>query len=107
MGRRRIDGLDDPLDPVAVTVEEIANGDRPVLIAMHEEGHGGWQLLDGDDVFERSPRVVPKADILKFSPGLAAVKRSSGGLASGSGFGSGALESFAHRMSPWTSPKMA
>jgi hypothetical protein len=65
---------DDPLDPVAVTVDEVANGVRPVLIVMHEEGHGGWQLLDGDDVSERAPRVMPKADVLAIDPSLAAVK---------------------------------
>jgi hypothetical protein len=32
---------DDPLDPVVVTIAEVANGSRSALVVRHEGGHGG------------------------------------------------------------------
>jgi hypothetical protein len=65
----RMDWMD-PLDPVVVTVDEVASGAKPALLVMHDEGHGGWQILDGDDVAARSPVVVPKDRILAVDPTL-------------------------------------
>jgi hypothetical protein len=61
---------DDPLDPVVITVQEIASGSRAALVVRHEEGHGGWQVLDGADVSGRKPVVVPKEAILSMDPSL-------------------------------------
>jgi hypothetical protein len=61
---------DDPLDPVAVTVGEVALGERDVLLVIHDEGHGGWQFYDGDDVSQRKPFIIPKADLLNIDPSL-------------------------------------
>jgi hypothetical protein len=62
-----------PLDPVVTTVDEVASGKRPVLLVMHDEGHGGWQLYDGFDVSDRSPTFVPKEVVLAVDPTLALV----------------------------------
>ena len=42
-----------PLDPVVTTVDEVSAGVRPVLLVLHDEGHGGWQFYDGFNVSDR------------------------------------------------------
>jgi hypothetical protein len=61
------------LDPIVTTVTEIAAGKRPVLLVLHDEGHGGWQFYDGLDVTDRSPTFIPKDVILATDTTLAAV----------------------------------
>jgi len=61
---------DDPLDPIAITIEEIANGKRPVLLVVHYDGPGGWQFLDGSDLSEQCPHIMPKEELLKVHPEL-------------------------------------
>ena len=61
---------ENPLDPVVITTEEIANGHSPILIVYHEEGHGGWQLYDGSDLFNKQPFVLPKDEALILDPTL-------------------------------------
>jgi hypothetical protein len=60
----------DPLDPVVVTVAEVASGERPVLRVVHEPGHGGWQFFDGRPIGDRQPVIMPKADVLELDPTL-------------------------------------
>ena len=62
-----------PLDPVVTTVDEVSAGERPVLLVLHDEGHGGWQFYDGFDVSDRSPTFMPMSEILSLDPTLAAV----------------------------------
>ena len=60
----------DPLDPVAITTESVASKAKPVLLVIHEDGHGGWQFMDGGDVTGTKPHVMPKEDLLKLDPTL-------------------------------------
>ena len=53
-----------PLDPVVTTVDEVSAGERPVLLVLHDEGHGGRQFYDGFDMSDRSPTFMPKSEIL-------------------------------------------
>ena len=64
---------DDPLDPIALTLKDIAEGKRPVLVVVHYEAPGGWQFLDGSDVSDQEPHVVAKEDLLKVHPDLTQV----------------------------------
>ena len=61
-----------PLDPDVTTVHEVSAGERPVLLVLHVEGHGGWRSYDGFDVSDRSPTFMPKSEILSLDPTLAA-----------------------------------
>ncbi len=61
---------DNPLDPVVITTEEIAQGKSIILIVQHDEGHGGWQLYDGSDVSNKKPFVLPKSEVLKLDSTL-------------------------------------
>ena len=61
------------LDPVVTTVEEVLSGARPVLLVLHDEGHGGWQFYYGDDVSDRTPTFAPKDVILALDKTLAGV----------------------------------
>ena len=56
-----------------VTLDEIASGQRDVLLVRHDEGHGGWQFYDGHDVRGRKPKVIPRDQILKLDGSLAEV----------------------------------
>jgi hypothetical protein len=38
------------LDAVVTTVDEVSAGERPVLLVLHAESHGGWQFYDGFNV---------------------------------------------------------
>jgi len=60
----------DPLDPVAITSASVASKAKPVLLVIHEEGHGGWQFMDGGDVTGTKPYVIPKDELLKLDPAL-------------------------------------
>jgi hypothetical protein len=60
----------DPLDPVAITTDEVAARQKPVLLVIHEEGHGGWQFMDGEDVTGKAPHVIPKDELLTIDPSL-------------------------------------
>jgi hypothetical protein len=61
---------DDSLDPVCITVDEIANGTRDILVVYHDYGHGGWQFYDGKDVSERNPKVLVKSEILRIDKSI-------------------------------------
>jgi hypothetical protein len=61
---------DDPLDPVVITVDEIVDRTQEVRLVIHDEGHGGWQFLDGHDVTGREPVVIPKVELLAIDPSL-------------------------------------
>jgi hypothetical protein len=65
---------DDHLDPVGVTTPAIANGQRPVLRVLHEEGPGGWQFYDGGNLVGVSPVVLPKTEFLRLDPSLRTIK---------------------------------
>jgi hypothetical protein len=58
----------DPLDPVAISLPEIVSGRGEILLVTHDEGHGGWQFLDGQDVSGKKPEVVPKVELLRLDP---------------------------------------
>lgn len=60
----------DPLDPVAITTDSVASKAKPVLLVIHDEGHGGWQFMDGEDVSGAKPHVIPKEELLKLDPTL-------------------------------------
>jgi len=60
----------DPLDPVAITTVSVVSKAKPVLLVVHEEGHGGWQFMDGGDVTGSKPHVVPKDELLRLDPTL-------------------------------------
>jgi hypothetical protein len=63
----------DPLDPVAITVDEIVAGQRDILLVRHDEGHGGWQFYDSEDVSDRLPYVIPKDELLRIDPTLESI----------------------------------
>lgn len=66
-------GWDDPLDPVAIASQAVADKRQPVLRVVHEDGPGGWQFYD-DTVPLEGPVALPKEDILSIDPSLAEIK---------------------------------
>ena len=60
----------DPLDPVAITTDSVVSKSKPILLVIHEAGHGGWQFMDGADVTGKKPRVIPKDELLKIDPSI-------------------------------------
>ena len=59
-----------PLDPVVVTTERVVSGKSQVLLVIHEEGHGGWQLHDGSDVSNQKPLILPKVEAVRLDATL-------------------------------------
>ena len=59
-----------PYNVAVVTVQEIADGKKPILLVTHDSGHGGWQFMPGGDVSGQKPLVIPKEDILKIDPSI-------------------------------------
>ena len=60
----------DSRDPVAITTVSVASKAKPVLLVIHQDGHGGWQFMDGGDVTATKPHVIPKDELLKLDPTL-------------------------------------
>ena len=48
-------------------------GERPALLVLRDDGHGGGKFCDGFDVSDRSPTFMPKSEIPSLDPKLAAV----------------------------------
>lgn len=65
---------DDPRDPVAITVSDVVDGKSSIILVIHDPGHGGWQFMDGRDVRDRIPTVIPKDELLRLDPSLAELK---------------------------------
>ena len=65
---------DDPRDPVAITVPDVIAGKSSIVLVIHDSGHGGWQFMDGQNVKGLKPTVIPKDEILRLDPSLAALK---------------------------------
>ena len=64
---------DSPLRPAVVTVQEVLDGERPVLEVVHDAGPGGWQFLDGEDLSYRDAVAVEKSQILKTDQSLESI----------------------------------
>ena len=68
---------DSPIDIAALTLPEVAAGQKPVLLVIHDlgvgDGLGGWLFLDGPDMAGRKPTGIAKVDLLKMDPTLADV----------------------------------
>lgn len=62
-----------PFNVVVITQDEILSGKSDVLLVMHDEGHGGWQFYDGDDVTDRKPVAIEPDQILQIDRSLAEV----------------------------------
>jgi hypothetical protein len=60
----------DPLDPAVITTASVTSKAKPVLLVIREDGHGGWQFMDGGDVTGFKPQVILKDEILKLDPTL-------------------------------------
>lgn len=64
---------DDPLNPIGITTEAVAQKRKPILRVAHDDGHGGWQFYDDAESL-KGPVVLPKEDLLKLDSSLSAIK---------------------------------
>jgi hypothetical protein len=64
------DSWDSRWNAGVITTEIIAAGKSPVLLVIHEAGHGGWQFHDGSDVRGQRIVAIAKEDVLKMDPTL-------------------------------------
>jgi hypothetical protein len=62
-----------PFNVAVVTVDEIVAGQRDVLLVRHDDGHGGWQFYDGQDVRGRKPKIIVREEMLKLDASLAEI----------------------------------
>jgi hypothetical protein len=64
---------DDPIDIAALTTPEVARGEKPVLLVIHDigvgEGLAGWLFLDADTT-GGEPTGMAKEELLKMDPTL-------------------------------------
>jgi hypothetical protein len=63
---------DDPREAACTSVAEIIAGKADILVILHEQGHAGWTLLDGQDTRGRKPVAWPKASALEADPTIRA-----------------------------------
>jgi len=68
-----LDDWDSPLDPIVITTQAIADRASPVLLVIHDEGHGGWQFYDGSDVAGQKPVVLTKDVALALDSSIAEI----------------------------------
>jgi hypothetical protein len=60
----------EPETTEVITLERIVRGASPVLLVTHDEDDGGWQFLDGGQVFEDEAVVVLLGEIVQLDPAL-------------------------------------
>ena len=60
----------DTQDAVVVTLERILRGDSSLLLVTHDAEDGGWQFLDGEQVFEEDGTTVLLGEMVQFDPSL-------------------------------------
>jgi predicted adenylyl cyclase CyaB len=60
----------DSRDTVVVTLERILRGDSSLLLVTHDAEDGGWQFLDGEQVFEEDGAIVLLGEMVQFDPSL-------------------------------------
>ena len=55
---------------VVVTLERILRGESSLLLVTHDAEDGGWQFLDGEQVFEEDGTTVLLGEIVQFDRSL-------------------------------------
>jgi hypothetical protein len=59
-----------PYNVAVITIPEIADGKKPILLVTHDAGHGGWQFMPGGDISGIKPLAIEKEEILRIDPSL-------------------------------------
>lgn len=62
-----------PFNVAVITIQEIIDKKRPILLVTHDEGHGGWQFMDGSDVSGKKAIAVEKEEILALDPTISEI----------------------------------
>lgn len=60
----------DPEETDVITLERILRGDSAILLVTHDRDEGGWQFLDGEQVFEEDGVLVSLGEIVHWDPSL-------------------------------------
>jgi hypothetical protein len=60
----------DPQDAEVVTLGQIVRGEAPIRLVVHDSDDGGWQFLDGGQVFEEDGEVVLLGEIAQLDPSV-------------------------------------
>jgi hypothetical protein len=60
----------DPQDAEVVTLGQIVRGEAPIRLVVHDADDGGWQFLDGGQVFEEDGEVVLLGEIAQLDPSV-------------------------------------
>ena len=58
----------DPEETEVVTLDRIVRRESPILLVSHDADDGGWQFVDGDQVFEENGEVVLLGEIAQLDP---------------------------------------
>ncbi|APW62063.1 hypothetical protein [Paludisphaera borealis] len=58
----------DPEETEVVTLDRIVRRESPILLVSHDADDGGWQFVDGDQVFEENGEVVLLGEIVQLDP---------------------------------------
>jgi len=59
----------EPPDEEVVTLDRIVRGEAPILLVARDDD--GWQLLDGEQIFEEDGEVILLGEALQLDPSLA------------------------------------
>ena len=58
----------DPEETEVVTLDRIVRREAPILLVSHDIDDGGWQFVDGNQVFEEDGEVVLLGEIAQLDP---------------------------------------
>ena len=61
----------DPPETEVIVLGRVLRGESSLLLVTHDEDDGGWQFLDGGQVFEDDAKAVYLAEMLQFDPSIA------------------------------------
>lgn len=60
----------DPPNVASITVRDIVNGTKPILLVCHDSEDGSWQFLTGGQVETADAMVVALKEIVDLDPTL-------------------------------------
>ena len=63
----------DPPNLAVVTVKQVVQDDRPVLLVVHDSEDSGWQFLTGEVFDLKDGKLVSLQSMIEHDPSLAAL----------------------------------
>jgi len=62
--------FESPPNEAVITLQQITNGESPILLVVHDEDSVAWQFLTGEDISVEDSAVVSLRSISEIDPSI-------------------------------------